>query len=161
MRTFAFGTGTSPALHQVREQGCPSSRALSSRGTEAGKRYRTFPVSRPRQRTLTARGSRYWLLLNGLTATLPVDCLSSVGVIDHCAGFSFCLFVTLAPKPILKSLPSIHMRCRMPASLRATATIAHNMPDRLAIRRPTRVSRTISWRTADGSRPPRKAPHGR
>jgi hypothetical protein len=45
--------------------------------------------------------------------------------------------------------------------LRATATIAHNMPDRLAIRRPTRVSRTISWRTADGSRPPRKAPHGR
>jgi hypothetical protein len=28
------------------------------------------------------------------------------------------------------------MRCRMPASLRATATIAHNMLDRLAIRRP-------------------------
>ena len=59
-----------------------------------------------------------------------------IGAIDHCAGFSFSLCVTLAPKPTLKSLPSIHMRCRMPASLRATATIAHSMLDRLAIRRP-------------------------
>jgi hypothetical protein len=56
--------------------------------------------------------------------------------VNHRAGFSFSLCVTLAPKPTLKSLPPIHMRCRMPASLRATATIAHNMLDRLAIRRP-------------------------
>jgi len=55
---------------------------------------------------------------------------------DHYAGFSFSRCVTLAPKPTLKSLPSIHMRCRIPASLRATATIAHSMLDRLAIRRP-------------------------
>jgi len=55
---------------------------------------------------------------------------------NHGAGFSFSLCVTLAPKPTLKSLPSIHMRCRMLASLRATATIAHNMLERLAIRRP-------------------------
>jgi len=59
-----------------------------------------------------------------------------IGVVDHCAGFSFSRCVTLAPKPTLKSLPSIHMRCRVPASLRATATIAHSMLDRLAIRRP-------------------------
>ncbi|MGY2850694.1 hypothetical protein ACVIWU_008279 [Bradyrhizobium sp. USDA 4509] len=30
MRSFAFGTWPSHALHQVRKQGCPSSRALSS-----------------------------------------------------------------------------------------------------------------------------------
>jgi len=56
--------------------------------------------------------------------------------VNHRAGFSFSLCVTLAPKPTLKSLPPIHMRCRMPASLRAAATTAHNMLDRLAIRRP-------------------------
>jgi hypothetical protein len=38
MRSFAFGTGPSHALHQVRQQGCPSSLALSSRWMEAGKR---------------------------------------------------------------------------------------------------------------------------
>src|SRR5664279_2386878 len=37
MRSFAFGTWPSHALHQVHKQGCPSSLALSSRGTEAGK----------------------------------------------------------------------------------------------------------------------------
>jgi hypothetical protein len=73
---------------------------------------------------------------NGLAAAPTVDRSSSIGAIDHRAGFSFSLCVTLAPKPTLKSLPSIHMRCRMPASLRATATIAHNMLDRLATRRP-------------------------
>ena len=30
----------------------------------------------------------------------------NIGAIDHCAGFSFSLCVTLAPKPTLKSLPS-------------------------------------------------------
>ena len=34
----AFGTWPSHALHQVHKQGCPSSLALSSRRTEAGKR---------------------------------------------------------------------------------------------------------------------------
>ena len=34
----AFGTWPSHALHQVHKRGCPSSLALSSRGTEAGKR---------------------------------------------------------------------------------------------------------------------------
>jgi hypothetical protein len=38
MRSFAFGTGPSHAFHQVRQQGCPSSLALSSRWMEAGKR---------------------------------------------------------------------------------------------------------------------------
>ena len=38
MRSFAFGTWPSHALHQVHKQGCPSSLALSSRGTEAGKK---------------------------------------------------------------------------------------------------------------------------
>jgi hypothetical protein len=60
----------------------------------------------------------------------------NVGAIDHCAGFSSSLCVTLAPKPTLKSLPSIHTRCKMPASFRSTATIAHSVLDRLATRRP-------------------------
>src|SRR5450755_1431068 len=34
----AFGTWPPHALHQVHKQGCPSNLALSSRGTEAGKR---------------------------------------------------------------------------------------------------------------------------
>jgi hypothetical protein len=34
MRSFAFSTGLSHALHQVRKQGCPSSRALSSHGRQ-------------------------------------------------------------------------------------------------------------------------------
>jgi hypothetical protein len=53
-----------------------------------------------------------------------------------CAGFSLSRCVTLAPEPILKSVSLTHIRCGMLASLRATATIAHNMLDRLAIRRP-------------------------
>jgi hypothetical protein len=44
--------------------------------------------------------------------------------------------VTLAPKPTWKSVSLTHILCRIPASLRATATIAHSMLDRLAIRRP-------------------------
>jgi hypothetical protein len=52
---------------------------------------------------------------------------------DHCAGFNLNRWVTLASKT-LKSVSLIHIRCRMPASLRATATIAHNMLDRLATR---------------------------
>lgn len=59
-----------------------------------------------------------------------------IGAMNHRAGFSFSLCVTLAPKPTWKSVSLIHIRCRMPASLRATATIAHNMLDRLPIRRP-------------------------
>jgi hypothetical protein len=40
------------------------------------------------------------------------------------------------PNPTLKSASLTHIRCKIPASLRATATIAHNMLDRLTIRRP-------------------------
>ncbi len=43
---------------------------------------------------------------------------------------------TLVPNPTLKSASLTHLRCRIPASLRATATTTHNMLDRLAIRRP-------------------------
>jgi hypothetical protein len=60
----------------------------------------------------------------------------AIGTMNHRAGFSFSLCVTLAPKPIWKSVSLIHIRCKMLASLRATTTIAHNMLDRLAIRRP-------------------------
>lgn len=42
----------------------------------------------------------------------------------------------LAPKPTWKSVSLTHIRCRMLASLRATAVIAHSMLERLAIRRP-------------------------
>jgi hypothetical protein len=80
------------------------------------------------------RRARRLLEPYAVAAAAPiVDGSSSIGAIGHCAA-SLC--VTLAPKPTLKSLPSIHMRCRMPASFRATATIAHSMLDRLATRRP-------------------------
>lgn len=49
--------------------------------------------------------------------------------------------ITSAPKPTWKSVSLTHIPCRMPASLRTTATVthatvAHNMLDRLTIRRP-------------------------
>jgi hypothetical protein len=44
--------------------------------------------------------------------------------------------IGLAPKPTWNSVSLTHIQCRMLASLRATAVIAHNMLDRLAIRRP-------------------------
>jgi hypothetical protein len=55
---------------------------------------------------------------------------------NYCAGFKRSRCVTLAPKPTWKSVSLTHILCRMLASLRATATIAHSMLDRLAIRRP-------------------------
>jgi hypothetical protein len=58
------------------------------------------------------------------------------GTASHRASFNLNRCVTLAPKPILKSVSLIHIRCKMPASLRATATIAHSMLDRFATRRP-------------------------
>jgi|SRR5450631_4464438 len=42
---------------------------------------------------------------NGLAAAPTVDRSSSIGAIDHRAGFSFSLCVTLAPKPTLKVTP--------------------------------------------------------
>jgi hypothetical protein len=44
-----------------------------------------------------------------------------------------------------KSVPSIHMRCRMTASLRATATLALRMPMRLATRMPQAFSADHFW----------------
>lgn len=55
---------------------------------------------------------------------------------DYCAGFNRSRCVILAPNPTWKSVSLTHIRCRMLASLRATAVIAHNMLDRWAIRRP-------------------------
>src|SRR5207237_8661830 len=51
---------------------------------------------------------------------------------NYCAGFNRSRYVTLAPKPTWKSVSLTHIRCRMHASLRATAVIAHSMLDRLA-----------------------------
>jgi hypothetical protein len=70
-------------------------------------------------------------MLDGIPALVPRDPRSS-----YCTGFNRSRCVTLAPKPTWKSVPLTHIRCRIPASLRATAVIAHNMLDRLAIRRP-------------------------
>jgi len=42
----------------------------------------------------------------------------------------------IAPNPTLKSVSLTHIRCKIPASLRATAMIAHGMLDRLATLRP-------------------------
>ncbi|MEH2515672.1 hypothetical protein V1279_001245 [Bradyrhizobium sp. AZCC 1610] len=55
---------------------------------------------------------------------------------SYCAGFNRSRCVTFAPNPTWRSVSLTHIRCRMLASLRATAVMAHNMLDRLAIRRP-------------------------
>jgi len=119
------------------------------------------PFRGPRQGTLTARAH---LDIGSFQQTGGgTDSRSSVniGAIDHCAGFSFGLCVILAPKPTLKSLPSTHMRCWMPSSLRATATIAHSMPGRLATRRPQARSADHFLTRSRRLLPPPKALPGR
>ena len=51
MRSFAFGTWPSHALHQVNKQGCPSSLALITRDGSR-REIADIPVSRPRRGTL-------------------------------------------------------------------------------------------------------------
>jgi hypothetical protein len=80
-------------------------------------------------------------LLNMLTATPAL--LSRHPCNNYGAGLNRNRCVTLAPKPTWKSVSLTHILCRMPASLRATATIAHNLLDRLAIRSPTPAMPTI------------------
>jgi len=66
------------------------------------------------------------------------------------AGFNRSRCVTLAPKPTWKSVSLTHIRCRMLASFRATAVIAHSMLDRLAIRsRQARLSEIAGVCSAD------------
>jgi hypothetical protein len=51
--------------------------------------------------------------------------------------------LTLAPRPTWKSVSLTRIRYRMLASLRATATIAHSLLDRLAIRSPRAQGRSF------------------
>ncbi len=64
MRSFAFSTRLSHALHQVRKQGCPSSQALSS--PKGGSRREIADIPRfaapPGGRSPRARISKIWLL---------------------------------------------------------------------------------------------------
>ena len=69
---------------------------------------------------------------------------------NYWAGFNRSRCVTLAPKPTWKSVSLTHIRCRMLASFRATAVIAHSMLDRLAIRsRQARLSEIAGVCSAD------------
>lgn len=68
----------------------------------------------------------------GCNTSVKLSCSCS----SYFAGFNRSRCVAFAPKPTWKSVSPTHIRCRMPASLRATATIAHSMLDRLAIRGP-------------------------
>ena len=70
--------------------------------------------------------------------------------VNYWAGFNRSRCVTLAPKPTWKSVSLTHIRCRMLASFRATAVIAHSMLDRLAIRsRQARLSEIAGVCSAD------------
>jgi hypothetical protein len=127
--------GLSHALHQVRKQGCPSSQAHSS--PKGGSRQEIADIPRfaaPPGDAHRARGSLISLLLNMLGAN-PVLIRRHLHR-GYRAGFNRSRCVTLAPNPTWKSVSLIHIRCRMLASLRATAVIAHSMLERLAIRRP-------------------------
>ena len=127
--------GLSHALHQVRKQGCPSSPALSS--PKGGSRQEIADIPRfaaPPGDAHRARGS---LILAppqhaGCNTSANLSCSCS----SYCAGFNRNRCVILAPKPTWKSVSLTHILCRIPAGLRATATIAHSMLDLLAIRRP-------------------------
>src|SRR5579875_1656378 len=126
MRYFAFGTRPSHALGQINNKAVQAVTALSLEQA----RWRTGLVSRPRQGTRPARDG-----------TLKYACqpafLSHPEARDQAlAGVNLTLAVTLAPALHWNSEPSIHMRCRIVASLRATATIAHFMLVRLASFRP-------------------------
>jgi hypothetical protein len=133
MRSFAFGTGPSHALHQAR-----LSKQSGALITMDGSRQEIADIPRfaaPPGDAHRARGSRYWLLFSGLAAA-PVGSSPSIGARESVRRLQFQSLRHLGAEADLKSLPSIHIRCRMPASLRATATIAHNMLDCLATRRP-------------------------
>ncbi|SDF60129.1 hypothetical protein SAMN05216337_10632 [Bradyrhizobium brasilense] len=155
-RSFAFGTWPSHALHQVRKQGCPSNRALSPEGRQQAGDSGHSPFRGPASgRSPRARISNLRLLneLDARPETVP-GCQRS----NCCAGFNVSRCVTLAPRPTWKSVSLTHIRCRMLASFRATATIARSMLDRVAIRSPPRARRSRSCRAAEGLQPSRRTP---
>jgi hypothetical protein len=86
-----------------------------------------------RGRSPRARISNFFLLnmLGANPASIRRHLHSS-----YCAGFNRSRCVAFAPNPTWKSVSLTHIRCRMLASLRATAVMTHNVLDRLAIRRP-------------------------
>src|SRR5437762_5572772 len=103
MRSSRSVPGLSHALHQVGKQGCPSDQALSS--PKGGSRQEIADIPRfaaPPGDAHRARGSLILLLLNMLDvnpALIRRHLHSS-----YCAGFNLSLCVTLAPKPVLKSV---------------------------------------------------------
>ena len=126
--------GLSHALHQVRKQGCPSSPALSS--PKGGSRQEIADIPRFAAPPGDAHGARGSLILAppqhaGCNTSANLSCSCS----SYCVGFNRNRCVILAPKPTWKSVSLTHILCRIPAGLRATATIAHSMLDLLAIRR--------------------------
>ena len=85
------------------------------------------PFRGPARGTLTARADLDLHLLSCRSSTTSLQ-NDRPDVTRPCyAGFNLSFSTTLAPKPTWNSVPSIHMRCRMPDSLRATATIAQSM----------------------------------
>jgi hypothetical protein len=126
--------GLSHALHQVRKQGCPSSPALSS--PKGGSRQETADIPRFAAPPGDAHRARISNLCSSSTCWVQHQANLSCCCSSYCAGLNRNRCVTLAPNPTWKSVSWTHILCRIPASLRATATIAHSMLDRLAIRRP-------------------------
>jgi hypothetical protein len=127
--------GPSHTLHLVRRQGCPSSQTLpSSKGGSRQEKADIPHFAAPPGDAHRARGSLSLLLFNMLGAN-PASIRCHLNG-SYRAGFNRSRCVTLAPKPTWKSVSLTHIRCRIPASFRATAVIAHSMLDRLAIRGP-------------------------
>src|SRR6201987_4365869 len=85
-------------------------------------------------------------------ASVPAETLVPAGGRrDAIVCYAVCMAVSFDDH--LKAVPSIHIRCRMTASFRATATLALRTPVRLASRMPqalsadhfaTRVSSTLA-----------------
>jgi hypothetical protein len=83
MRSFAFSTGLSHALHQVRKQGRPSSPAPSSPKGGSGQEIADIPVSRPRRDAHRARGSLIFAPLQHAGYNASANSLRSVQQLLH------------------------------------------------------------------------------
>ena len=127
--------GLSHALHQVREQGCPSSPALSS--PKGGSRQEIADIPRfaaPPGDAQRARGSL--ILAPPQHAGCNTSAHPSCSCSNYCAGFNRNRCVTLAPKPTWKSVFAD------PHPVQDTGKLARHRDNRaqharpLAIRRP-------------------------
>lgn len=135
MRSFAFSTWAVACSSSGSQTGLSKqSGALVPEGRQQARDSGHSPFRGPPGDAHRARESLNLLLFN-MPGANPASIRHHLHG-NYGAGFNRTRCMTLTPKPTWKSVSLTHIRCRMLASLRATAVIAHSMLDRLAIRSP-------------------------